>query len=94
MFDLITLVSDVMFGAAGFLSAKYLLPKTKVEKLGASDPHNIVLDSVNYGRLQFVLTKYATGQTALKDVAHYTTVNENSLQVGTLKFVKNESNEL
>jgi hypothetical protein len=83
-----------MFGLSGFLLAHYFWPKVKVEKLDASDSHNIVLDSVNYGRLQFVLTKYATGQTALKDVAHYTTINEDSLQVGTLKFVKNESNEL
>ena len=52
------------------------------------DHNNITLDSVNYGRLQFVLTRYVAEQTAAKDVGHYTTINKDSLQVGDIKFVK------
>lgn len=96
MFDYITLIGDAMFGVAGFLSAHYLWPSVKVvEKLAVQalpqetvDHNNITLDSVNYGRLQFVLTRYVAEQTAAKDVGHYTTINKDSLQVGDIKFVK------
>lgn len=84
MFDAITLIGDAMFAAAGFLSAQYLLPiKVKVEK---NDPKIIILNTVDYGRLHFILTKYIAFQHNIKQVSHYCEIHKDYIQVGDTIF--------
>ena len=84
MFDVITLAGDAMFAAAGFLSAKYLLPtKVEVEK---NDPNVIILNEVDYGRLHFVLTKYIAFQHNIRQQSHYCVIGRDYIKIGDTLF--------